>query len=60
MSGTSMSAPVVSGCCALILEKYPDLKPDEVKQRLIKNAYSLRETKLAQGSGVVNLRNILY
>ncbi len=34
MSGTSMSAAVVSGICALILHEHPELTPDQVKYRL--------------------------
>ena len=33
-SGTSMATPVVSGCTALLLEKYPDMKNVEVKMHL--------------------------
>ncbi|MEA4973495.1 Serine protease AprX [bioreactor metagenome] len=35
MSGTSMSTPMVSGAAALLIEKYPDIKPQEIKQRLL-------------------------
>lgn len=34
LSGTSMSAPVVSAACALILDAYPDLKPWEVRNMI--------------------------
>lgn len=38
MSGTSMSAPVVSGVAALLLEDEPNLTPDQVKYRLMATA----------------------
>ena len=42
MSGTSMATPMVSGACALLLEKDPYLSPDEVKERLVKSALERR------------------
>ena len=38
MSGTSVSAPMVAGAAALILQKEPKLTPDQVKFRLLATA----------------------
>ena len=39
MSGTSMATAVVSGAAALMLEKNPNLTPDQVKARLMLTSY---------------------
>jgi serine protease AprX len=38
MSGTSMSAPMVSGAAAILLQDEPNLNPDQVKYRLMSTA----------------------
>jgi serine protease AprX len=38
VSGTSVSAPMVSGAVAILLQSEPDLNPDQVKYRLLSTA----------------------
>jgi serine protease AprX len=59
MTGSSMSTPIVSGACALLLEKSPQLSQDEVKSILIRNAHSLKLSRNEQGSGMVDLTGLL-
>jgi len=56
MSGTSMSAPMVTGAVALMLQRNPALNPDQVKYRLMSTANSSWPGYAAAkaGSGYLN------
>ena len=58
-SGTSMSAPVVSGAVALLLSKYPDMKNVEVKLRLLMSADDRGKDPNIQGRGLLNIEKLL-
>jgi serine protease AprX len=55
-SGTSQAAAVVSGAAALLLERRPDLDPDQVKALLRAGAHPLAGVdERAQGAGVIDV-----
>jgi serine protease AprX len=54
LTGTSMAAPVVSGVAALLLQKNPDLTPDQVKFILANTARSVSGSSDTVGAGVVD------
>ena len=54
-SGTSESAALVSGAAALVLQKYPNATPDQVKQLLMGTATQVNTKAQAQGAGELNL-----
>lgn len=58
-SGTSMSTPVVTGCIALLLEKYPHMTNRDVKLHLKNTAYDLGYSHARQGWGMVRLDRLL-
>jgi serine protease AprX len=58
-SGTSMATPIVSGAIALLLQKYPWLDNESIKERLIYCATDLGEPWNKQGWGMVNVRRML-
>jgi serine protease AprX len=60
LSGTSFSAPVVSGAAAVLLGLHPDWTPDQVKGALMRSATQLRKADpLSVGVGEVNLQKTL-
>jgi serine protease AprX len=58
-SGTSMSAPIVSGACALCFQKYPDITNDEVRRLLLVSAVDLGKNWSVQGAGMINIERLL-
>lgn len=59
MSGTSMSAPIITGAVALMLEKYPWLLPDDIKYLLKHSTVSLHHLQNHQGWGLLNIEKFL-
>jgi serine protease AprX len=58
LSGTSFSAPIVSGIAALILGRHPEYSPDQVKGALLRGAKALPQAAhLSVGVGEVNARH---
>jgi len=62
-TGTSQSAAVVSGASALLLQRNPDLTPDQVKGLLRSSADKLKKPKLdrdtTQEAGLLNVKEAL-
>ena len=57
-SGTSMSAPIVTGALALALEKNPNLKPVELKL-LLYDSVSRKNKNLSASWGILNVDNLI-
>ncbi len=57
-SGSSMATPLVAGAVALILQKWPYLKPDQIKYVLAKRSRNLGLGSYLQGSGALDLEKI--
>lgn len=51
LSGTSMATPICAGVVALILQIYPNLTPDQIKQRLLEAAENWNLPEYVQGKG---------
>ena len=58
-SGTSMSTPMVSGACALLLSSEPSLTNKEVKKRLMESSRSLNLPWQQQGAGMLHVGKLL-
>lgn len=58
MNGTSVATPMVAGLVAIILEKYPNATPKQIKQFLIYNAVSIKKTKFDEGYGIASISKL--
>lgn len=58
-SGSSMATAVVSGCLALLIEKYPDISNSEIKIRLFERCIDVNLPKNQQGWGMIHLHSLL-
>lgn len=58
-SGTSMATPIVTGAIVRLLERYPDMTNEEVKQKLTYTATDLGVPWNQQGWGMINVRRLL-
>lgn len=58
-SGTSMSAPIVTGCAALLLQREPYLRNEQVKDRLLFSAEDLGLPWNMQGWGMLHAKRLL-
>ena len=58
-SGTSQAAAVVSGAAALILDKYPNYTPDQVKALLMQTASPINGSTQCQGEGVIDIKEAM-
>ncbi|HXJ62742.1 MAG TPA: S8 family serine peptidase, partial [Actinomycetota bacterium] len=54
-SGTSQSAAIVSGAAALVMQKYPDATPQQVKRLLRRGCLTIAGKSQAIGSGELQL-----
>ncbi len=59
LSGSSLSAPIVAGAAALLLEQDPSASPDDVKARLLRSARKTAEPIVARGAGILDVEGAL-
>ena len=58
LTGTSMATPMVTGSVAQLLQKSPNLRPDQVKAILKRNARTMGLQSSFQGSGALSIASL--
>ncbi|NLJ58511.1 MAG: S8 family peptidase [Tissierellia bacterium] len=58
LSGTSMSAPMVSGAAALLLNENPNYNHFDIKKKLLNACSRIRASSYEQGAGVLDIGKI--
>ncbi len=51
LSGTSVATPMIAGICALIIQKYPNYNPDQIKKMLLRCCKSICHNYNLEGMG---------
>jgi len=58
LSGTSMSAPMVSGAAALLLNENPNYSHFDIKRKLLNACSPIKASSFEQGAGVLDINRI--
>ncbi len=58
LSGTSMSAPMVSGAAALLLNENPNYSHFDIKRKLVSACSRIKASAYEQGAGVLDISRI--
>ncbi|MBR3118606.1 S8 family peptidase [Oceanobacillus profundus] len=59
LSGTSMATPICAGVIAQLLQRDPNLTPDQVKERLLDACDDLGQSPHIQGAGYLNASDLI-
>lgn len=59
LSGTSMAAPIIAGCTALLCEANPSITPVQIKETMTKHSLPLGYEENIGGSGLLDIKKII-
>ncbi|MGN1227965.1 MAG: S8 family serine peptidase, partial [Christensenellales bacterium] len=52
MSGTSVATPIIAGVCALLCQKFPNIRPEQVKSFILRHGKSMGYGRNVEGFGL--------